>query len=279
MKQNSRGFLFTTIGQCVIWLGLASLLHSCGTISQNRMFQTSTQLIGDTLLDAVASLEKNYIIRKYDFLEINVYTNKGERLIDPNQEMGKQLNTGAIPSTSGNSVAITKYPVESSGQVKLPLIGYLTVEGNSLRQLDSILQLKYSEFYQDAFVTSRILNKRVFVLGNAGGKGDVLGRVIPLENENMTVIEVLTMAGGLDHMAKSHKIRLVRGDLRNPNVYLIDLSTIEGVRKSQLNVQPNDIVYVERQRRVLSQVLTEVGPLVMVLNTLLLIFLATQTRL
>jgi polysaccharide export outer membrane protein len=113
-------------------------------------------------------------------------------------------------------------------------------------------------------------------LGNAGGKTEVVGKVIPLQNENMSVIEIITLAGGMDNMAKAHKIRLIRGDLRNPSVYLIDLSTMEGVRKSQLNVQPNDIIYVERQRRVVSQFLTELAPLITVVNTILLIYLTTR---
>ena len=242
------------------------------------MFRTKGQVISNPGLDALSKAEKNYVIKKDDYLEIFVYTNKGERLVDPNQEMVKQLNSGAL---AGNIERIqnVRYLVETSGEVKLPLLGRLRVEGNSLRQLDSILQIKYSDFYEDAFVISRITNKRVFVLGNTGNKSQMSGKVIPLDNENMTVIEVLTIAGGLDELAKSYNIRLIRGDLKNPNVYLIDLSTIEGVRMSSLNVQPNDIIYIERQRRVLNQILTEIGPLVMFVNTLLLVYIVTKTRL
>jgi polysaccharide export outer membrane protein len=172
-----------------------------------------------------------------------------------------------------------KFLVEQSGEVKLPLIGYLKVQGYTLHQLDSVLQLKYSDYYQDAFVISKILNKRAFVLGNAGGKANMTATVIPLDNENMSVVEVLTIAGGLDELAKANNIRLIRGDLKNPNVYVIDLSTIEGVRKSHLTVQPNDIIYIERQRRALNRFLTEMMPLVAVVNTILLVFIAAKTRL
>ena len=258
--------------------GVIFFIVSCGSLNQNIMFKTNGQVISDTLLDIVSKAEKNYVVRKDDYLEVFVYTNNGERLIDPNQEMVKQLGNGS--SVSGNTQErIIKYLVESTGEINLPLIGRLKVEGNNLRQLDSILQIRYSEFYEEAFVKSKILNKRVFVLGNTGNKTETAGKVIPLENENMSVIEILTIAGGLDQMAKSYNIRLIRGDLKNPNVYLIDLSTIEGVKMSQLKVQPNDIIYIERQRRILSQFLTEVGPIVMLLNTLLLIYLASKSRL
>lgn len=253
-------------------------LSSCGSLNQNVMFKTDGEVLNDTILNAISDAEKNYIIRKNDYLEISVYTNKGERIVDPNQEMGKQLGgstTNAATSLSNN----IKFLVETNGEVKLPLLGYLRVEGYSLRKLDSLLQTKYSEYYTETFVITKVVNKRVFVLGNMGSKSDVTAKVIPLENENMSLIEVLTLAGGLDHLAKSNKIRLIRGDLKKPNVYLIDLSTIEGVRKSQLSIQPNDIVYVERQRRILSQFLTEILPVVSLMNTILLLYILTKTRL
>ncbi|MBC7390651.1 MAG: polysaccharide biosynthesis/export family protein [Opitutaceae bacterium] len=260
----------------LLLIGFLALLASCGSVNQNIMFRTKGQIISDPQLDALSKAERNYVIKKDDYLQISVYTNKGERLVDPNQEMSKQLGAGMEGSSKSNEI---KYLVESTGEVKLPLLGRLKIEGNSLRQLDSILQIKYSEFYEDAFITSKIVNKRVFVLGNTGNKSEMAGKVVMLENENMNVIEVLTIAGGLDQVAKSYNIRLIRGDLKNPNVYLIDLSTMEGVRMSQLNVQPNDIIYVERQRRVLNQILSEVGPLIAFVNTLLLVYIATKTRL
>jgi polysaccharide export outer membrane protein len=252
-------------------------LTSCGILNQNNMFKTDGEVVNDTILNAISNAEKNYIIKKNDYLDITVYTNKGERIVDPNQEMVKQLGSGS--STVSTGIDKIKFLVETNGEVKLPLLGYLYVEGYTLRKLDSLLQTKYSEYYTEAFVVSKVLNKRVFVLGNAGSKSDLIAKVIPLENENMTLVEVLVLAGGLDHLAKSNKIRLIRGDLKKPNVYLIDLSTIQGVRNSQLNIQPNDIVYVERQRRVVTQFLTEILPVISLVNTILLFYVVIKTRL
>lgn len=241
------------------------------------MFQTDKEVIVDSLSEVVYKMEKSYIIGPNDYLEVKVYTNKGERLVDPNNEMAKQLATSnAGPEGQTTTDGEAKYLVESNGEVRLPLLGFIKVQGYTLHKLDSVLQTRYSDFYEDAFVMSKVVNRRVFILGNSGGKNGVTGMVIPLQNESMSVIEVITQAGGMDYMAKANRIRLLRGDLKNPNVYLIDLSTIEGVKKSHLTVQPNDIIYVERQRRALSQVLTEVTPLIMLTNTVLLLILALK---
>ena len=36
--------------------------------------------------------ERNYVIQKNDYLQLDVYTNKGERIIDPDLELTKELN-------------------------------------------------------------------------------------------------------------------------------------------------------------------------------------------
>jgi polysaccharide export outer membrane protein len=83
----------------------------------------------------------------------------------------------------------------------------------------------------------------VVVLG-AGG-----GAVIPLQNENTNLIEVLALYGGLEAGAKADKIRLLRGDLNNPFVYKIDLSTVAGMQSSIIQIEPGDIIYIEPWRR------------------------------
>lgn len=60
------------------------------------------------------------------------------------------------------------------------------------------------------------------------GRGS--GHVVPLDNEGMSLIEVLGLAGGITG-SKAYRVKLIRGDLRNPQVFLINLSTIEGMKK------------------------------------------------
>ena len=68
------------------------------------------------------------------------------------------------------------------------------------------------------------------VFPGAGGEG----KVVNLENENTTLIEALALAGGITNTGKANKIKVIRGDLRNPKVMLVDLSTIEGMKQSNM---------------------------------------------
>ena len=79
--------------------------------------------------------------------------------------------------------------------------------------------------------------------------GALGGQVIPLENENIRLVEVLALAKGLDNNAKAQNMRLIRGD----KVYEIDFSTIEGFKNGNMLIQSGDIVYVEPVRRPFSE--------------------------
>ena len=70
---------------------------------------------------------------------------------------------------------------------------------------------------------------------------------------------------------------MIRGDLDNPKVQVIDLSTIEGMKEAALDVQANDIIYIEPQKRRITESVREVASIVAVVgNIVTIIFLLTR---
>lgn len=114
----------------------------------------------------------------------------------------------------------------------------------------------------------RVLNRRVLVFPGTGGTG----RTVQLTNENMSLIEALALAGGLTQTGKAYKIKLIRGDLRNPKVMLIDLSTIDGMRQSNMLLQANDIIYVEPVPRYSQEILSQLAPIIGIITSLALVY-------
>lgn len=256
----------------LICIGLiAALAGSCRTYKQDIMLRVDDLKPG-MLRTEVAEAERNYTIRPDDLLEVAVYTNKGERIIDPDFALMRELGGGG----QVQQVRVSpKYLVQENGLVKLPMIGETDLEGYTLFEADSILSAAYNEFYKESFVLTSFVNKRVVVLGATGGM------VIPLPNENMNLLEVLALAGGITGKGKAYNIRLISGDLDNPQVQLIDLSTIEGMRKASLQVHSGDIVYVEPMRKVLSETIRDITPVVSLVTsalTLLVIIVNLNTK-
>lgn len=234
---------------------------------------------------AVNRTDRNYRIQPNDFLDIRVYTNKGERIIDPNGELQFGSSAGQTSSlaprstasptgrsapqvsrtgTSGSSSGL-ELLVQANGMVAVPIIGQTRLSGLTLHQADSTLQVLFTPYYRDTFIQTRVTNNRVIILGSPGGI------VVPLANDNMNLLEVLALAGGVDgggsggggvyrYGGKTSNIRIIRGDLKNPQIEQIDLSTIAGMRRANLQMEPNDIVYIEPVRRQFLEGLTDAGP-------------------
>lgn len=220
------------LGKITFYLLSGILLASCARYKQNIMFKVPD---GYAVKQQAEAVEKNYVIQINDYLELDVYTNKGERIIDPDFALSKELG-----NVNRNSMMVNPtYLVDIKGTTKFPMIGEIRLEGLTIRQAEALLQKAYSEFYKDSFVILKYVNKRVIILGAQGGQ------VIPLVNENLHLVEVLALAKGLDNNAKAQNIRVLRGD----DVFVADLSTIDGYLKNNIAIEPGDIVYVEPIRK------------------------------
>ena len=209
-----------------------------------------------------------YRIAANDILGFSVFTNDGFKLIDLTTGIGGG-NTGTVggTTTSTTNDAI-QFQVDIDGQVKLPIIGKVKIADLTIREAEKLLEEKYTVYYNKPFVMLSVLNRRVMVFPGSGGSGTV----VTLENENTTLIEALAMAGGLSETGKSDVIKLIRGDSRNPQVHLIDLSTVEGMTKSNMLLQANDIIYVEPVKNVSQNILQELAPIVGIVTSLLLLY-------
>ncbi|MEM1135461.1 MAG: polysaccharide biosynthesis/export family protein [Bacteroidota bacterium] len=258
-------FFRNNIFHCIKLFLLISLSSACTSLKQNILFKTENTLNGDVFKHSFEKVTANYKIQVNDRLAISVFTNKGERLIDPNREfnigdapaeqranaMGnqgfmQQENTNAINnlSISQNSMPPISYLIKQNGKVNLPMLGDVSLKGLTLAEAEKHLAEKYAKYYENPFIITQYINKRVVLMGALGDQ------VIPLRNENMTVLEVLALAGDVQSRSKPDNIRLIRGPWGQPSIKLIDLTDISQIKDANIIVEPNDIIYVEPRRRI-----------------------------
>lgn len=232
-------------------LGLVLLLSlsSCEKyLYPNRMFRIGP---GYDYAEFDGIVEKEYRLAPDDILNIRLFTNEGSGMLN--------ITTSGSASVGGN--ADLSIRIESDGFSKLPLFGRVYLEGLTIRQAEMLLEDRFAQFYNNPFVLLEVANKRVFIFA-----GDNT-QVVKLQNDNTTLFEVLASVGGLPSTARSRNIKIIRGDLRAPNVYLVDLSTIEGMKNANLVMQGNDIIYVEVRNRYVSKTLAELTPYIAILST------------
>lgn len=211
-----------------------------------------------------------YVIQSGDQFSLRLYARDGFKMIDVVEQAASGSGDQTNSNYSSNSNPIT-FLVDQEGFVKLPIIGEYFVKGYTETQLENILADKYSALYVDPYVVVKVLNRRVFVF-----KGST-SVVIPLNEAPTSLLEVIAKSGGVPDDYKAYNIKIIRGDLKNPQVILVDLSTMDGLRKSNLIVQSNDIVYIERRVNIPAVVLRDLAPYLSFISTIsTLIILAAK---
>lgn len=244
------------------------ILSSCKVYKQDIMFKLDDKFTEGDLSTAVALAERNYQIQRNDLLRMDVFTNKGERIIDPNFELRQGMINQNLNQQGGQQFL---YLVRQEGMVKFPMLGDVDITGLTIYEAEQKLQQLYSEHYIDPFVVLRYENRRVIVLGANGGQ------VIPLVNENTSLIEAIALSGGINQGAKSQTVRLIRGNLNKPEVYQIDLSTISGMRASIVRLEPGDIIYIDPWRRVWLESLRDVSPVLSLISSVITLTLVIRS--
>jgi len=198
-----------------------------------------------------------YTVASNDFVSFRIFSNDGFKLID--------LTNYSSSAGAASNISM-EYLVEHDGIIKLPIIGKTKIAGLTIRESELMLEEKYAEFYNKPFVMLNVTNRRVIVFTGTGGGASVIN----LTNNNTTLLEALALAGGIS-TGKAKKIKLIRGDLKDPQVYLLDLSTIEGMTQANIVIQANDIIYVEPVYKITRTILAELNPIMGILTSILLI--------
>jgi polysaccharide export outer membrane protein len=227
-------------------------------VNRNIMFKTPVGYEYDQMPDSNPAY---FRIQANDNLQFRLFANGGFKMIDIVSEDGGDARTLQRLTFI--------YPVEFDGKVKLPMIGHTEVVGLTLREAELKLESEYSKFYKDPFVQLQVANRRVVVFNGGGGTA----RVVPIENNNATLLEVIGLAGGLDDRANAHKVKVFRRVTGGTGrfVYEFDLTDIDGLKYADMVMQGDDVVYVQPNAEIAREVLQDLGPLISLLTSVILV--------
>lgn len=226
------------------------LLQSCDKYLNRSFMLRTDKSFQYSVFDDHEAVE--YRVSPNDIIALRVYANNGFQMVNI---------TGGTGITEGGASLMVK--VEFDGFVKLPIIGRIYVAGLTARQAEMLLEDRFVEYLNKPFVLLEVSNKRVTIFAGESSS------VVPLENDNTTLFEALALNGGIPENGKADRIKLIRGDLKNPEVYLIDLSTLKGVQNADLVLQANDIIYIEVRGDYVSKGFQRFAPYIAIITSLI----------
>ena len=116
----------------------------------------------------------------------------------------------------------------------------------------------------DTIFIPRVVEEKVFVLGAVNRPG-----MVYIKKEGLTVFEALAEAGTLSAGAEASSVKVIRGDIENPQIIRVNLDEVmhKGDLKENITLKPDDIVYVpgkrkafiERVNKVIAQITPSLG--------------------
>lgn len=252
-------FMKKTLFLLVPALLILATMTSCRVLNPSIMLKAKKDYPYDTLaLDSAFFKVQEYKIAPNDIIEMRFFANNGFEILD-------LTRTNREVTSRGNYNDII-YTIEMDGTVELPIIGRISLSGYTIRQATDTLEKRYNEFYEKPYIMLQVTNKRVIVYpGNEGASA----KVVPLKNNNTTLMEALAASGGVAKEGKAYRIKLVRsnGNPAKPDIYLFDLSTIDNVAQTNIIVQANDVIYVEPRRNIPQEALREISPILTMISS------------
>lgn len=220
------------------------------------MFKTDIEYTYDVpMLD---STNREFKISPSDLLNVAVYTNEGAIVFEATSSRERMMVT--MEST-------VSFLVESDGMVELPILGRIKAQGLTIQEFQKSVEEKFQSQFVKPFCVTKVINRRVLVFNGQGSAG----KVVPLENNNIRLVEALALSGGLGVRANASKIKVIRRTKDDNLVFLVDLSTIEGLDMANMIVQNGDVIYVESTKNLGSEALNDVTPIVSLVTSVLLL--------
>ncbi|UHD17131.1 polysaccharide biosynthesis/export family protein [Thiocapsa bogorovii] len=134
--------------------------------------------------------------------------------------------------------------VRPDGGISFPLAGDLRAEGLTLEELGAVLKQRLSKFIPDPVVTvtlQEIPGNRIYVIGKVNKPGD-----FAIIARDVTVMQALSMAGGLTPFADEKKIKVLRVENGQQRSIPFDYRRIRRGEDLEQNIplQAGDVIVV-----------------------------------
>ncbi len=223
------------------------LLLSCATVKpllppppQLEYFQSNDSSYPAYVQTAAPQISK---IQKGDILGIIVSSLNKE-----SNDIMNFYNVNSLPLASfspggesggGNSQPLG-YPVDSLGNVSIPLIGKQNLEGLTIQQSEEKIRTAVGKTLRDPAVNIRFMNHKFVVLGEVNKSG-----TFNLLNDRTTLIEAITAAGDLTIFGKRDSIKVIRTVGSKREIGLVSLRNRNVFSSPYFYVRNDDIIYVE----------------------------------
>jgi len=220
----------------IIALLFVVMFNSCVSYKKQIFFQG----LRDTTYSS-SMKQPDPIIQRGDQLSILVYALDQLNAQFFNQPMGG----GQVGSMSqGAQVGgIMGYLVDEYGNIEFPKLGTTKVLGYTQQELRDSLVARLAIYVKEPIIQVRLLNFRVtFITSDRASTSIII-------NNKTNILQFLGSVGGISWMDKRENIIVIRQIDSKREILRVNLTDASIFQSPAYYLQPNDIIYVEPNKR------------------------------
>ncbi|MBS1937054.1 MAG: polysaccharide export protein [Bacteroidetes bacterium] len=191
--------------------------------------------------NSLSNTSKLFPNRKFEYrIQVNdVFSIRVLGLDEANSRLFNVESTNTSIALNDAALYVNGFSVDKSGNVQLPSVGKVKLLGLTINEAQDLLQRKINEYFANATVILKLVSFRVSVLGEVQRPGMYF-----VYNNQITLLEALSQAGGPSEMADKRHVTLMRQSDQGTQALYVDLGSAEVLSSEYYYLLPNDVVYV-----------------------------------
>jgi polysaccharide export outer membrane protein len=219
----------------IISFGILSIvLSSC--YYNNRLVYLQDKKFTELSPTTVANKKDLYRLQPSDVVSVQVKSTTETAASNAIFNVGSMQNG----FTSPGSFFLEGYTISTMGNITIPILGEIIVEGLTVEEAQKLIQTSADKYLTKATVIVKLTSFKVTVLGEVRNPG-----YLYVYNSQVTVLETLGLAGDLTPFANREKVKLIRQTPEGTQVILLDLTDPKLLSSAYFFLMPNDVLYIE----------------------------------
>lgn len=213
------------------------LLTSCVPYRETLYLEKNKDKVSEIEINADAF--KPYRVQVNDILVIKI------KALDQNLvnifNKTESENQAAI---SEQMIYFDGYQVDDYGNVRIPIIGLMKVEGQTVDEISKLIETKLVQEYlykeTNPFVTVKIAGIKYTVNGEVGSTGTKI-----IYQEKATILEALANAGEIRDTGDKRNVLVMRKIPGGYQSETLNLNDAKSINSAFFYIKPNDLIYVK----------------------------------
>ena len=222
----------------LLFLFIALVSASCVTNRKYQMLQKNdvnkSNLTTDSVLREYQVEKFDYKIQTNDIISVRFesLTPKEYDFLTTQTAQGQVMGGGLI----GGALLLGDL-VDENGEIPFPVVGKVKVAGLTIFQVQDSLQTIANQYLESPIVKARLLNYRATFLGEVNKEG-----IININNNRVSMLEAIGLAGGLTDLADKTNIKLIRQKGDRTEVVYLNMLDENFIHSPYYYVYQNDVI-------------------------------------